>query len=113
MECRSKKNAYLVDIGGGFGEMPHFYDLWWNENIIRMEMYESGDGNYDVGVNICWVIERIFIPANIWNYKYDILKMINEAFAVNRGWCKSEHLKSISVNFECKPEMVAEDYYSR
>ena len=103
-----EKNAYLVDIGGGLGEVPHFYDLWWNKYVIRMEMYESGSGNYDVGVNICWVIEKISIPKNIWNYKYDVLKMINEAFLVNKGWCRSEYLKSINVKIDCEPEMMEE-----
>lgn len=57
-----ERNAYLVDIGGEYREMPYYYDLWWNGYTIRMEIGEGGSGNYDVGVNIVWFIHRVPIP---------------------------------------------------
>ncbi len=103
-----EKNAYLVAIGGGHADIPEYHDLWWNGHIVRMETLEAGNGNYDTGVNIIWIIKKIPIPRSIWIYKDDVLQMINEAFSVDLDWCRAEHLKSISVKIECEPEMVEE-----
>ena len=100
-----ERNAYLVAIGGGYHEMPYFYDLWWNNHVIRIEGEEGGKGNIEVGVDIVWFINRVPIPKDIWNYKDEVMKIIEEAFLVNQSWCKSKFLKSITVKIECAPEM--------
>ena len=100
-----ERNAYLVAIGGGYHEMPHFYDLWWKDHVIRIEAECGGKGNYKVGVDIVWFVNRIPIPKDIWQYKDEIMKMIEEGFLVNRDWCKEKFLKSITVKIECEPEM--------
>lgn len=103
------KNAYLVSIGGGYnGEMPNFYDLWWNGNIIRIEAECGGKGNYDTGVDIIWFINRIPIPKKMWKSKEEIMKLIEEAFEVNSDWCKKQFLKSITVKFECEPQKIGD-----
>lgn len=106
-----EKNAYLVGIGGGHDDMPHFQDLWWNGYVIRMETNRGGKGNYDVGVDIIWFIEKISIPKSIWQYRETIIKMIEEAFAVDYDWCNTEYLKSISVHIDCEPTMEEDNYY--
>lgn len=106
-----ERNAYLVGIGGGYDEMPYFYDLWWNGYVIRMETKRGGKGNYDTGVDIIWIIKRIPIPRDIWEYRNDIIIMINEAFSVNQDRCPTEYLKSISVRIDCEPEKVPDNYY--
>lgn len=101
-----ERNAYVVGIGGGYDDMPHFHDLWWNDHIIRLETISGGNGNYDSGVDIIWFIEKIFVPKSIWEYRDEIVKLIDEGFSVDSDWCQPEYLKSISVKFECEPEMV-------
>ncbi|MBP3339274.1 MAG: hypothetical protein J6L69_07710 [Lachnospiraceae bacterium] len=100
-----EKNAYLVGIGGGLHEMPYFYDFWWNGNTIRMEISEGGSGNYETGVDIIWIIEKLPIPQKVWKNRDEIMKMIEEAFSVDSSGCKKQFLKSISVRFDCEPEM--------
>ena len=107
-----ERNAYLVGIGGGYQDMPYFYDLWWNGYTIRMEMYEGGSGNYDIGVNIVWFIHRIPIPEEIWDHRDEIVQMIKDGFSVNEGWCRKEKLISIDVKIMCEPE-IADDYDRR
>ena len=103
-----EENAYLVGIGGGYDDMPQFYDLWWNGNIIRMEVVEVSSGKYSIGVDIVWNIVRIPIPERIWERRNEVLELIKEAFSVYSGWCKPLYLKSISVNINCEPEMIKE-----
>lgn len=101
-----ERNAYVVGIGGGYDDMPHFHDLWWNDHIIRMETISGGNGNYDVGVDIIWFINKILIPRKVWNLKKDIVKMISEAFSINNDWCRTEYLKSIHVKINCEPTIM-------
>lgn len=101
-----ERNVYLVGIGGGYHDMPHFYDLWWNGYTIRMEVVETGDGNYNTKVNIIWNILRIPIPKGIWNKRDEIIDLITEAFSVYSGWCKPKFIGSITVSIKCEPEIM-------
>ena len=101
-----ERNIFLVNIGGGYRDMPRYYDLWWNGNVIRVEVEEGGRGSYDVGVDIVWNINRVPIPASMWKYKEDIMKSLQEAFLINLGWCEEEFLRTISVKMNCEPEKV-------
>ncbi|MCM1167190.1 MAG: hypothetical protein NC299_15985 [Lachnospiraceae bacterium] len=86
--------------------MPNYYDLWWNGHTIKIEINCVGDGNYSVGVDITWLINRISIPKEIWKYREEAMKLIIEAFSVNEGWCIKECLKSITVKVMCKSEIM-------
>ena len=101
-----ERNAYLIAIGGGYHDMPYFYDLWWNGYTIRMEVVETGDGNYSTKVNIIWNIWRISIPKEIWDKKDEIIGLITEAFSVYSGWCEPKFLGSINVSIKFEPEMM-------
>ena len=101
-----ERNAFLVGIGGGHDDMPNFFDLWWNGYTIRMEVVETGNGNYNTKVNIIWNIWRIPIHKKIWNKRDEIMALINEAFSVYSGWCEPKFLGSINVSIKCEPEKV-------
>ena len=106
--CEDKENnAYLIGIGGGYKDMPYFYDFWWNGNTIRMEISRTSKGDRDVGVDVIWNILKVHIPYEIFDKKQDIVKMIKEAFSINPGWCKPKFLKSITVNMD-EVEIVKE-----
>ncbi len=99
-----ERNAYLVRIGGGYNDMPSFHDFWWNGYTIRMEIVRTSTGNYDDGINIIWSIMTLPIPNELWEKQEEILKMLNEAFSIDLGWCEREEVKSISVKIMCTPE---------
>lgn len=48
------------------------------------------------------------IPNELCGKQAEILKMINEAFSIDLGWCEKEEVKSINVNIMCTPEIVKE-----
>lgn len=105
-----ERNAFLVNVGGGHAEVPHFHDLWWNGNVIRLETSDGGSGNYEVGVKIIWFVEKLPVPQKLWEYKDEIVKLVYEALSVDRSWCDKKFLRSISVKFECEPQMTTDDY---
>ena len=51
-------------------EVPEFYDLWWDGNVIRMEITSREIRNAEAGYDITWNIHRIPIPK-----KYGIVKI--------------------------------------
>ena len=73
-----KKMLFLVNVGGGHADVPHFHDFWWNETVIRIETVGGGKGNYETGVEIFWFVKQIPIPEKIWGHKDEIVKMISE-----------------------------------
>ena len=103
-----ERNAYIVNIGGGYDEMPYFHDLWWNGTVIRMETLCSGSGNYETGVDMIWILKKIPVPKELLESKDEITGMINEAFSLNSGWCNKKYLKSVTVKIECEPT-ISED----
>ncbi len=100
------RNAYLVRIGGGFNDMPNFHDFWWDGYTIRIEVVRTSTGNYDDGINITWNIMTLPIPNELWEKQTEILKMINEAFSIDLGWCEKEEVRSVNVKIMCEPEIV-------
>lgn len=106
-----ERHAYLVEIGGGYHDMPYFYDFWLNGHILRLEAARGGSGNSDIGVNIIWFVSRIPVPESIWESRKDLVIMIKEAFSVNQAWYDYKSIKSISVSIKCEPTMEEDNYY--
>ena len=100
------QNAYLVGIGGGYDEMPYFYDLWWEGNVVRMEITSREIKNDEEGYDITWNIHKISIPKKIWNRKEEIMNMVESAFSVNESWCKGRKINSIKIIFRSEPEKM-------
>ena len=101
-----ERNAYLVGIGGGYQDMPYYYDLWWNGRIIRMEISKRFLKNSNGGIDVIWYVHSIPISEEIWKFKDDVLEMIHEAFAVNRGWSETYELNDITVKIQCEPKKL-------
>ena len=99
-----EKEAYLVEIGGGYHDMPYFYDLWWKGHIVRLEVSRRAKSNTEGGVDIIWYIHRIPIPKKIWMRRKEVLEMISQAFCVNRVWYSAREVKSIEVKLRCEAE---------
>lgn len=101
-----ERNVYLVGIGGGYHDMPYFYDLWWNGHIIRMEISKRFAKNSNGRIDVIWYVHSIPISEQIWEYKDDVVEMIKEAFSVNRGWSESYELNNIIVKIQCEPRKL-------
>ena len=57
-------------------------------------------------MDIIWFINRVPIPAKIWDNENEIMQLIEEAFKVSSDWCKKQFLNSITVKIECEPEIL-------
>lgn len=104
------RNAFLVAIGGGMHDVPLIYDLWWNGYVVRLEVedFRSG-GNRRESFKLVWDVNKILIPKSIWEKRDLIIKMIEEAMAVNQGGIKKANLNSIIVNMGNATAIEVED----
>ena len=108
-----ERQIYMQPIGGGFRDLPYYYDLAYKDRIIRMEVDPQGSGTRITGFNKIWKIYRISIPKSIWAEKEEIMRAIKEAFSVYRGGTAESRVKSINVDISCEPECVEVDYNGR
>ena len=100
-----QRNAFLIDIGGGYGDIPHFHDLWWNGCVTRIITSRGGKGNYKSGIDIIWFVKKMPISQELWIHRLDIYNLIRDGLYVDSSWCPKEYLKSVSVIFECEPQI--------
>lgn len=107
-----ERHIYMQPIGG-FIDTPDYHDLAYKGKIIRMEVVSRGNGNRANGFNMDWTIKRICIPKSIWTDRNEVLKVIKEAFLVDRGGHEERFINSISVEISCEPECVEVDYNGR
>ena len=103
-----EKNAYLINVGGGHADVPHFHDFWWNGTIIRIETAGGGKGNYKTGVEIYWFVKKLIIPRKFMKNKSEIVEMVLDALKVDPDWCDMKYLKSIHAIMDCEPT-ISED----
>ena len=102
-----ERNAFLKGIGGGMRDIPLFFDLWWNGEVVHIEVNDLGsEGNMNDGYDLNWNILKIIIPEFLWNKKDEILDMINEAFSINNAGIETKYVNSINVNIRCMPECL-------
>lgn len=105
------RNAFLVPIGGGMYDVPIYYDLWWNEYVVRLEVEDCrSEGNRRESFRLVWDVYKIYIPKPIWEKRDLIIKMIEEAMLVDQDGVDEENLNSIIVNMSNATCIEVEDY---
>lgn len=107
-----EKGIYLMAIGG-FRDLPFYYDLAYEGRIVRMEVFQKGEGNISVGATFHWKIKRIYIPKSLWSKKDEVVDEIVNAFSVVRNAFPIEKVRGIYVEIQCEPECVEVDYNGR
>ncbi|MCH5263933.1 MAG: hypothetical protein J1F42_13570 [Lachnospiraceae bacterium] len=109
--CIDKEQQIYMQAIGRFRDMPDYYDLFYKDRIVRMEISAEGSsGTRAIGFNMSWNVYRIYIPKSIWKERTEILKAIEAAFHVDRGGHAEDLINSISVQISCEPECVEVDY---
>jgi len=77
-----ERNAFLVGLGGQgiYGcEIPMFYALIWNKNMIMLETFSKAAGSNSTGMEFNWKITRIEAPECLMKDKDEMMDMIKEA----------------------------------
>lgn len=103
----------MQPIGGGFRDLPYYYDFAYKNRIVRMEVSVKSDGDKIKGFNIVWSIYRIFVPKSIWKDRNEVLEQVRDSFLVCTGGNLDNQINSIYAEICCEPECVEADYNGR
>ena len=104
---------YMQPIGGGFRDLPYYYDFAYKNRIVRMEVAVKSNGDKVNGFNIIWSIYRILVPKSIWKDKDKILEQIKASFLVCTGGILDNKINSITTEICCEAECTEVDYNGR
>lgn len=106
-----ERDIVLVEMEGqGYehSEIPMFYALVWKKNVIIMETFSWGKGNYTIGAEIWWKIRSIRIPESLIAEKDTIIKLIKEAFDAYGSEHKRAHVKKVNFEYIATPFFMPE-----
>lgn len=108
-----ERNIFMQPIGGGFRDMPFYYDLAYKGRIVRTEALSWADINDEQRRNVFWNINKILIPQSLWNEKKTVITLVKEAFLANNCGISPDRIKSINVNLPNEAQCVEVDYNGR
>jgi len=106
-----ERNAFLVWMGGGAFEIPHFYAFVWNNNVIIFSLDLHINHNPKTGeVERKWEIINLFAPKNLEKYNEEIISMIKEALMITMASPadKNKRLKFI-FEFKTEPKYILDE----
>lgn len=108
------RNAYLVQLGGGLGEIPESFALVWNDDIISIatkSKFEYGKQGTRETVSVTWNISAIFLPKLLESRRIEIQQLIREALDAYGFLADRKGLESVTVNFasDCRYILLEND----
>ena len=98
-----ERDVFLVPLGGQGGEqseIPAFFALVWNGEVIRFDAFTRGRGDGQTGVEKWWNIFDIRIPQNLEPKREEIIKLIKEAIDASGSGYRRDHVKSVHIGIE-------------
>ncbi|WP_294362806.1 hypothetical protein [uncultured Clostridium sp.] len=103
-----KKEIYLVNLGGQGYKFdlefpPTYYYLIWDRKLVKIEAYDKGSGDYKVGKNRIWMIQRIVAQETLEIDENLLLDTIKEAFI---AYDKGTNKKLLSTEFYGIPKPI-------
>lgn len=100
-----ERNVFLTGLGGGALEIPKFFALVWNNNIIvfalNYEQKKDETGQYTVTLTIL----RIFAPKGFVGADNEIIELIKEALTVKYFGPRA---CTLDLEFTYKPQYILE-----
>lgn len=103
---------FLTGLGGGALEIPNFYALVWNNNVIVFALYCEYKENDNEEYAITLTILRALAPKNLENHDDEIIELVKESLSVHYF---SPRIHSLDIKFKHKPQFILEgnDYKNR
>jgi len=109
-----EREAFVVGLGGrGFydSEIPTFYALVWKRNVIILETYSKGQGNYSTGIEMWWKISKIKAPEILIQDQQTIINLIKGAFDAQGFAYERDRVTRVNFDYIAKPSFVKEVKY--
>lgn len=104
-----ERNAFLVGLGGqGIydSDIPMYYALIWNNNIIYMDTFSAGNGNVSSGIEMFWKITKIEAPGNLLQDQDEMMALIKEAFDAKGFAGRRDCVTSVHFDYIATPGFV-------
>ena len=107
----TERHLFLVDIGTFRFAPPHYFDFYYKDRIIRLEVESSINRQEDGVRNLVWNVKRISIPKSIWLENDIVMELIKDAFLADDLLIRTRGEDcNISVNLPNEAEVVEVDY---
>ncbi|PYG83910.1 hypothetical protein LY28_03758, partial [Ruminiclostridium sufflavum DSM 19573] len=106
-----ERNAVLIGLGGQgiYGcEIPMFYALIWNENIIMLETFSKAIGNNAIDTDFYWKITRIEAPECFLKDNTEMMDMIKEALTAYATRSKNDSVTKVNFDYIASPWFIRE-----
>jgi len=102
-----ERNAYLVPLGGGLGEIPGVFGLVWNDAIISFQAVRElklGMDKSGKEIVLIWNIPTIVLPKSLHTQKDAIKQLIIDALDAYGLLSDRKGVDSVVINFapECR-----------
>jgi hypothetical protein len=94
-----ENNVYLFPLGGGGAEMPSFFGISVQGEIITLEADRCGTGNNTTGIVLSYKVSRIMIPQIFEARRDEIKRLIREALDAYGQYGDRSHVTSVAVEF--------------
>ncbi len=104
-----ERDAFLVGLAGQGtyeSDIPMFYALVWKKNVIILDTYSKGEGNYSKGIEMWWKITKIKAPDTLIKNMEEMLELIKEAFDAFGFAGIRECVTKVNFDFVAEPEFI-------
>lgn len=99
-----ERNVFLTALGGQgleHSERPMYYALIWQNQMIEINTFSGGKGDWAIGRDLWWKVEIERIPSNLMPKIDTIVQLVKEAFIAydTRG------VKTVEFKSFCYPKL--------
>jgi hypothetical protein len=92
-------DVYLFPLGGGGAEMPSFFGISIQGEIVTFEADRWGTGNNKTGIVLSYKVLRMTVPQTLEARREEIKKLICEALDAYGQYGDRSHVTLVSVEF--------------
>lgn len=106
-----ERDVFLVGLGGRGtydSDIPMFYALIWENEVILLDTYCKGEGNYSTGIEMWWKITKIIAPDALIKNMEEMLELIKEAFDAIGFAGVRECVTKVNFDFVAEPVFIRE-----
>lgn len=108
--CDREREMFFFPIGGrGLLDDPDNPPSWfyfiWKKKKIKVQTYRKATGDWNIGINMTWKIDRIVAPDSLRGHGAELQALIKQAFEA-RTYGMEKKVNSIEFIEIANPEFT-------